>query len=559
VNEIPSLKVTLRDAFRIAAPYFRSEDKWRAVGLFACTVAAQLTLVGANVAENYWRNGFYQTLQDKDWNGFLFQFAFFSVICVFYVLNAVYQRYFTQWLTIRWRRWLTTRYLERWLDGPIHYRAMLAGGHVDNPDQRIAEDIRLFIDGVLSLTVGLIGAVASLLSFVGVLWTLSSLTPLRLFGESYVIPGYLVWTALIYAFAGSLVTHWVGRRLITIDFEREQREANFRFALVRVRENTEAIAMLGGEAAERDDLVTRFLEITRNWYRLMRWEQFVSLFAESYRQFSRYFPYFALAPLFFGGTMQLGAFMQAGSAFNRVREAFSYFINSYVRIAELAATVQRLSQFDRAMAKAEATDEPASTATGDALRIEDFVVSDAVGKEIASIGDFALTAGQAALLTGPSGAGKTSLLRGISGIWPYFAGQVERSAGRMMALPQRPYIPLGSLRRALSYPAPPGTFDDMRLKDALAAVGLSRLQPSLDVTDAWDSKLSEGEKQRLSLARVLLAEPQIVLLDEATSSLDEPSARELHRLIRNWLPKAAILSASHDRALRDIYDKALAL
>jgi vitamin B12/bleomycin/antimicrobial peptide transport system ATP-binding/permease protein len=559
VSETPSLKSTLQEASRIAAPYFQSEDRWRAIGLFACAVAAQLILVGANVAENYWRNAFYQTLQDKDWNGFLVQFAFFSVICIFYVVNAVYQRYFTQWLTIRWRRWLTTHYLDRWLDGPVHFRAMIARDHVDNPDQRIAEDVRLFIDGVLSLTIGLIGAVASLLSFISVLWTLSELTPLHLFGQSYVIPGYLVWTALIYAVLGSIVTHWVGRRLIAIDYERERREANFRFALVRVRENTEAIAMLRGEASERDDLMTRFSEITRNWYRLMRWEQFVSLFAESYRQFSRYFPYFALAPLFFGGSMQLGAFMQAGSAFNRVREAFSYFISSYVRIAELAATVQRLSQFDRTLAEAATKSKPASSGEGDVLRVQDLTVKNAAGREIVSLGNFALTEGQAALLTGASGSGKTSLLRGIAGIWPHVTGQIARTAGRMMALPQRPYIPLGSLRRVLSYPARPDAFDDLRLKDALTAVGLSRLQSSLDITDAWDKRLSEGEKQRLSLARVLLAQPDLLLLDETTSAIEEPAEGALHEMIRHRLPKTAILSASHSSALRGIYDLSVAL
>ncbi|TWA97510.1 ABC transporter ATP-binding protein/permease [Bradyrhizobium stylosanthis] len=438
MNRIASLGTSLREVARIAAPYFRSEERWSAALLFISIILAQLALVGAAVAENYWRNGFFQTLQDRDWDGFLVQSGLFSTIGVVFVLATVYQRYLTQWLAIRWRRWLTTQYLGKWLDGSVHYRAALAGGPIDNPDQRIADDIRQFIDGVISLIVGLLNAIARVVSFVAVLWTLSNLMPLQIFGESYVIPGYLVWAALIYAALGSVVTHLIGRHLIGIEFERERREANFRFALVRVRENGEAIAMMRGEASEREDLLGRFAEIARNWYRLMRWEQFVSLFAESYKYYSRYFPYFALAPLFFGGPMQLGAFMQAGSAFNSVHQAFSYFISSYVRIAELAATVQRLSQFELAMQESAFGSEAISSATDLVVDAENLVVSDAAGRELALLRRLALAPGETALLIGRSGAGKTSLLRAIVGIWPHVKGRAGRHAEPIMALPQRP-------------------------------------------------------------------------------------------------------------------------
>ena len=557
MNRTASLTTSLRDVVRIAAPYFRSKERWSAAALFICVILAQLALVVAAVAENYWRNAFFQTLQDKDWSGFLAQFGVFSVIGIVFVLATVYQRYLIQWLTIRWRRWLTAQYVDKWLDGPVHYGVGLASGPVDNPDQRIADDIRQFIDGVISLTVGLIGAIARVLSFVAVLWTLSNLVPLRIFGESYVIPGYLVWAALIYAGLGTLVTHLIGRHLIAIDFERERREANFRFALVRIRENSEAIAMMRGEASERDDLLGRFSGIAGNWYRLMRWEQFVSLFAESYKYYSRYFPYFALAPLFFGGPMQLGAFMQAGSAFNSVHQAFSYFISSYVRIAELAATVQRLSEFERAMTEAACGGEAVHSSAGQALGVDDLEVKDAAGREIVSLHRLMLAPGETALLTGRSGAGKTSLIRGMAGIWPYVKGRVVRPVERTMALPQRPYIPLGSLRRAVSYPARVGQYGDERVRDALAAVGLGHLAAFLDIEDAWDRKLSEGEKQRLSLARVLLAEPDLILLDEAMSGLERPAERDLHHLIRQRLPRSAIVAASHDEQLGDVYGRVI--
>ena len=550
-----SLKTMLREIFRIAAPYFRSEERWRGVGLFICVVVAQLTLVGAAVAENYWRNAFFQTLQNRDWPGFLAQFGVFSAIGIVFVLATVYQRYLTQWLSIRWRRWLTTRYLGKWLDGPVHYRAGLAGGSVDNPDQRIADDIRQFIDGVISLTVGLIGAVARVFSFVAVLWTLSNLMPLRILGETYVIPGYLVWTALIYAALGTLVTHLIGRHLIALDFERERREANFRFALVRVRENGEAIALMRGEPSERADLQTRFGEIVRNWYRLMRWEQFVSLFAESYRYYSRYIPYFALAPLYFGGPMQLGAFMQAGSAFNSVHQAFSYFVGSYVRIAELAATVQRLSAFDRAMTEAGQGSQAAGLTDGSGLEVDNLEVNNAAGEPIVALDHLRLAPGETGLLLGRSGSGKTSLIRAITGIWPFKKGRIAIPAGNMMALPQRPYMPLGSFRRAVTYPMPPDRFSDERIREVLAAVGLTRLSSSLDVADVWDKKLSEGEKQRVALARVLLAEPTLIVLDEAMSGLEAPSEITLHQELRQRLPQSAILSASNDERLIDLHDQ----
>ncbi|MBH5388590.1 ABC transporter ATP-binding protein/permease [Bradyrhizobium diversitatis] len=555
MNRIASLRTSLREVGRIAGPYFRSEERWSAIGLFVAIIGGQLALVGAAVAENYWRNAFYQALQDKDWDGFLTQFGVFSIIGVVFVLGTVYQRYLTQWLTIRWRRWLTARYVDEWLDGPVHYRAAVGGNAIDNPDQRIADDVRQFIDGVLSLTVGLIGAVARIVSFVAVLWTLSNIVPLHFFGESYVIPGYLVWAALIYSVLGTVMTHLIGRRLIAIDFERERREANFRFALVRIRENGEAVAMMRGEASEREDLLGRFAEISRNWYWLMRREQFVSLFAESYKYYSRYFPYFALSPLFFGGTMQLGAFMQAGSAFNSVHQGFSYFIGSYVRVAELAATVQRLSQFERTMAEAASSHEAVHPATEGGLVIENLEVSDRAGQNIGSLNRLTLRPGEAALLVGRSGAGKTSLLRSIAGLWPHVKGRVARPVERIMALPQRPYIPLGSLRRAVSYPASFEQFGNERLREVLGAVGLSHLDGDLDVVDAWERRLSEGEKQRLSLARVLLAEPDLILLDEATSALEGPAAGILHRELRQRLPGSVIISAGHDREFSEFYDK----
>lgn len=553
-----NIRRIIGEALRIALPFFRSEERWIACGLLAAAAGAQLALIGIAVAENYWRNAFFQSLQDKSWPGFVQQFWVYVVIGIGFVLANVYQRYLTQWLTIRWRRWLTARYLDRWLDGPVHYRAMIVPGTIDNPDQRIAEDIRQFIELSLSLTVGLLGAVARLLSFVAVLWTVSRLVPLTLFGEAYIIPGYLVWAALLYAVLGTVITHGIGRSLIALDFEQERREAEFRFALVRLRENAESVALLQGEASEKQDLLGRFGAIAQNWYRLMSREQVVGLFTGSYRRFSLYFPYFAMSPLYFGGGMQLGTFMQSGSAFNEVRDSFSYLISSYLKIAELSAVVQRLSQFDAVI---DAVAFPPPTPARDAqtgvisLAPSGLTVRAPTGKVIAELNRLNVLSGEAVLLKGVSGAGKTSLIRTFAGIWPYTDDGPQLGPKDSLTLPQRAYLPLGSLRRALTYPGVAALTGDAECNDALGEVGLGMLEGSLDVIDAWDKRLSEGEKQRLSIARALLIRPTLLLLDEATNALDEMSEVALHRLIRERLPHATIIAISHSAALSEVYDR----
>jgi putative ATP-binding cassette transporter len=555
-----SLKTNIREAWRIALPYFRSEERYTACGLLACVVSGQLALVAMAVAENYWRNAFFQTLQEKSWSGFVDQFLVYVAIGVGFVLATVYQRYFTQWLTIRWRHWLTARYLDRWLDGPVHYRAMIVPGRIDNPDQRIAEDVRQFIDTTLSLTVGLLGEIARLFSFVAVLWTLSDLIPVHLFGQSYVIPGYLVWAALIYAVLGTAMTHWIGRSLIPLDFEQERREADFRFALVRLRENAEAVALLRGETSEKQELLTRFRAIMQNWFRLMARQQWVGLFTGAYRRFSLYFPYFAMAPLYFGGNMQFGAFMQSGSAFNQVRDAFSYFISSYLKIAELSAVIQRLSQFGAAIesARTDLQPHPQAPVSGSSpITACHLIVSAPDGTSIVRLDQLAIARGEAVLITGASGIGKTSLFRAFGGIWPFTTGDVHIDDLACLMLPQRAYIPLGSLGRALAYPCEVTSASDAEYRDALTAVGLEVLAGDLSTVGRWDKRLSEGEKQRLSIARALLFRPAVLFLDEATAALDEDSELALHQLIRERLSSATILAISHREKLTAIYDRTI--
>ena len=552
----------LRMAAKIAALYFRSQERVAAWALLLCVIAAQLLLVAFAIAENYWRNAFFQALQERNWDAFVVQFWVFCGLGVAFVFGTVYQRYFTQWLVIRWRRWLTEHLLTQWLDGPVHYRAQLAGQGVDNPDQRLSEDVRNFIEQVLVLSVGLLGAIARLFSFVAILWTLSSIVPLMLFGQSWIIPGYLVWAALIYAVVGTILTHWIGRPLIALDYEQERREADFRFGLVRLRENAEAVAMQRGEQAERQGLLVRFQAIATNWYRLMWRQKVVSFFTTTYRHYSRYFPYLVMAPLYFGGGMQLGALMQAGSAFNEVRSAFSYLVESYLKLAEFAATVQRLSGFMEASNRthAELSDRrPGPAATDATVLAKDLVVRAPGGQQIASIDGLKLRAGDRLLVVGASGAGKTSLMRAITGIWPYRSDGLQVAAQRPLALSQHAYLPLGSLRQALAFPLAPECYPDKALHAVLTDVGLTQLARELDAAVDWGRRLSDGEKQRLSIARALLLAPDLLILDEATSALDQSSEEALHRLVQERLPAAIVIAVSHRPSLAAIYNASLSL
>ncbi len=550
-----SVRALTGEAARLAAPYFRSSERASAWALLACVIGFQLLLVGIAVLENYWRNAFFEALQQRSWDDFLLQFWVFCAIGIGFISGNVYQRYFTQWLSIRWRRWLTDHFLSRWLDGPVHYRAQLAGA-VDNPDQRLSEDIRQYIDQLIALGVGLIGAIAKLVSFVAILWTLSNLVPLRLFGIDLAIPGYLVWAALAYAVLGTIVTHLIGRPLIPLDFERERREADFRHDLVRLRDHAEAVALLRGEAEEHRGLMRRFAAIAANWYRIMHLQQIVSLFTTTYRYYSRYFPYLIMAPMYFGGSLAFGALMQAGQAFNIVRDAFSYLVESYLKLTEFGATVQRLTGFaEAATAHAHPPASVSSSAHTGRFVAENVSVHAPGGATIGKLSSLDLRPGESRLLVGPSGSGKTSVLRALAGVWPHARGRIEAAESDILALPQRPYIPKGSLRRVVSYPREEATYGEPDLTATLDAVGLSLLAPHLDTEQDWNARLSEGEKQRLSIARAILFRPDILLLDEATSALDHDSERILHALIRQKLPETTIIATAHEPLLSPLHDE----
>jgi putative ATP-binding cassette transporter len=556
---------TLAIVWRIASPYFYSEDRWAGRILLAAVVAIELSIVGLNVLLNSWNNAFYNALQDKDWDAFVYQLGYFCVLATAFILLAVYQLYLNQWLQIRWRRWLTETYLDRWLTEANHYRMQLLGDAADNPDQRIAEDVRQFIDaGILPIGLNLLNAVVTLGSFAFILWNLSAAAPLHVFGLKYDIPGYLLWAALIYAVVGTIFTHLIGRALIALNFQQQRYEADFRFNLVRVRESSEQIALLNGERAERNGLLQRFGNVVANWMAIMSRQKKLTFLTAGYRQAAVVFPYIMVSPAYFAGAVQLGGLMQTANAFGQVQDALSVFVNIYRSLAEWRAVVERLAGFDQSIvaARAAASTPPVITlAPGDAsaVTLKDVAVRLPQGTPLVSASNVSIKLGEHVLVSGPSGSGKSTLFRALAGIWPFGSGTITvPKNARVMMLPQRPYFPIAPLAAAVAYPAERGSYDEAKIAELISAVGLPALAARIEEEAHWNRMLSLGEQERLGLARALLFEPDFLFLDEATASLDEPGEETLYQLLHRRLPRTTIVSIGHRSTLAAFHQRRLA-
>ncbi len=557
---------TLAAVWRIAAPYFRSEDRLAGLTLLATLIVVELALVAIDVLVNQWYNRFYNALQEKNWDTFVWELGVFTVLATVNVALSVYDLYLNQWLQIRWRRWMTTHYLGEWLHDANHYRMQLKGDAADNPDQRITDDVKMFVESTLGITVGLLSSVVSLVSFVVILWGLSATAPLHIFGNAFEIPGYLVWGALIYAVFGTVLTHWIGSPLVHLDFSQQRLEADFRFNLVRVRENSEQIALLQGETAERGRLSHRFGRVVDNWYAIMSRTKRLTAFTSSYAQAAVIFPFVLVTPAYFAGKIQLGGLMQTASAFGSVQKALSFFVSIYRSLAEWRAVVARLDGFETAIESAAAhvaspgSIDVVSSTGSDNIDLEQLLVSLPNGTPLVAADSFSINANERTLVTGPSGAGKSTLFRAIAGVWPFGSGSIAiPSRATLMMLPQRPYFPIGSLKAAIVYPAEPGAFGSDRVRDAVIAVGLPQFAARLDEEAHWNRMLSLGEQQRLGLARALLHEPQYLFLDEATASLDEASEAALYKLIEKKLPATTVVSIGHRSTLEAFHQRNVVL
>ncbi len=553
-------KSFLAALWALTRPYWFSEARWAARGLLAAIVALNLTIVYINVLFNQWNNDFYNTLQNMDRDGFFHQIVKFSIIAAAFIVVSVYQLYLNQMLQIRWRRWLTGRYLADWIGERTYYRLQLADRGTDNPDQRIADDLAAFCDKTLNLTLGLMSAVVTLVSFVAILWTLSGTLSFTLHGSQVDIPGYMVWVALLYAIVGTVLIHVIGRPLVGLNFNQQKFEANFRFGLVRFRENAESIALYKGEADEIRALEHRFSDVVANWWAIMRRQKSLTWFRSGYGQIALIFPFVVAAPRYFAGALQLGGLMQTVSTFGQVQDALSWIINAYTQLAEWRATVDRLTTFKNAMDRAR--DEARSTAgivtilhENSAYAASNVNIDLPSGQPLLAPFSLDFEPGQSVLVTGPSGSGKSTLFRALAGIWPYGRGSVERPRNGVLFLPQKPYLTIGTLREQLCYPSAGDAFVDAELRGALADCGLDPLADRLDEERHWAQILSGGEQQRITFARALLQKPDWLFMDEASSALDEPTESRLCRLLRQRLPRTTLVSIGHHANLRDFHDK----
>ncbi len=562
------LLVSLRDAWSLAAPFWRSEERGRALLMLGALVGLNLLLVALNVINSYWGREFFNSLQNKDQAAFLELLLTwhegetgtlpgFIWLAAVFILIAVYQIYLRMALQIRWRRWLTRHYLDNWLDARAYYRVALVDPGTDNPDQRIAEDIKKFVDDTLVLGFGMLRNVVTLFSFIAVLWGLSG--AMTVFGLS--VPGYLVWVALIYSVIGTAFAHLIGRRLIGLNFNQEKVEADFRFALVRLRENVEGVALYRGEAEEKQGLLRRFNGLVENWWAIMVTTKQLTFFTAGFNQVANIFPYVVASPAYFAGSVPLGVLSQTASSFGEVQGALSWFVDNYRGVAEWRATVARLTGFVGAVSTAHAQqDSGVSTTPGTeaALHLDNITLTLPDGRVLIEGAQQKILPGEAVLIAGPSGSGKSTLFRAIAGIWPFGSGTVHvPGGGSALFLPQRAYLPLGTLRHALCYPRGEDFFSDAEIREALDLAGLAHLAPRLDHEDTWDRRLSGGEQQRVALARALLLKPDWLFLDEATASLDPEAETRFYELLKQRLPNTALISIAHRPSVAAFHSRAL--
>ncbi|MEX3557072.1 MAG: ABC transporter ATP-binding protein/permease [Burkholderia sp.] len=554
-------------AWSLIKPYWVSSESKLAWSLLLAIIAMNLTVVWINVRLNAWNGTFYNALQQKDAAQVPHLLMIFAGYAFSFIIIAVYSRYLRQLLGFRWRQWITTKALDDWFGDRVFYR-IERDRLADNPDQRITDDLNSLANSTLSLTLDLLSTVVTLLSFIVILWSIAGAATISLNGTSFVIPGYMVWAAGLYALIGSYVTHKAGHPLVSITYQQQRVEADLRFGLIRIRENAEQIAFYDGMSRERQGALDLFGHIRENWRRMMLITKRMTFVISFYAQLANIFPIAVASPRYFAGAYSFGVLMQIVGAFGTVSDSFSWFVNSYGTLVDWRATVNRLREFKRVTrashlkeSMSPATehgginlhyvDEQTLTTSGLRLTLPD-------GRPLSSIDDIAIEPGSRWLVRGPSGTGKSTLMRALAGLWPFGEGAIDAPvSAAMMFVPQRSYLPIGTLKAALAYPSAVERFSDEDCRAALRDSGLEDYAGCLEESRHWTQILSPGEQQRLAGARALLHKPDFLFLDEATSALDAENEANLYGLLAARLPGAAIVSIAHRESLGQFHDRTL--
>jgi putative ATP-binding cassette transporter len=553
----------LRQVWHLTRSYWISEEKKKAFLLLAAILVLNLGVVYMLVLLNEWNNAFYTALQNYQTEEIFSQLWRFTKLAFTYIVLAVYAYYLQQTLILNWRRWLTNRYMDEWLQSKTYYRLEMFGKDMDNPDQRISEDVSLFVTRTLSFFIGIIKALCTLLSFVAILWQLSGPLSFQFMGRTWTINGYMVWVAVGYAVIGTYLTHKVGHRLVGLNFVQQRYEADFRFSMMRMRENAESVAFYHGESHERKVFGERFKRLLDNFWKIVQKQKQLVWLNSGYSQIAIIFPFVVAIPRYLKKELTLGGLMQVATAFGRVQESLSYFVDVYASLAEWQAVVDRLTSFGAHMqAVREAGNQEhveRRFVNQPEIEIENLEVDLPNGQAILKPLSLTFEPGENVLIRGSSGSGKSTLLRALAGIWPFARGKVTMpDFEHVMFIPQRPYLPLGKLRDAVLYPGTRHRTDE-ELKALMTDCRIGYLADRLDQEADWSHVFSVGEQQRLAFVRALIYEPAWLFMDESTSALDEDTEAAMYKLLAERLTKTTLVSVGHRSTLTSFHQRALTL
>lgn len=560
MTKLKETKEFIKDLWLLTKSYWQSEERNKAFMLLIAIVALTLGIVYMLVLLNQWNNSFYSALQNYETDKLFDELIHFSWLAAIYIILSVYSYVLQQTLILNWRRWMTNRFIDIWLKNRTYYHLQMFGKDTDNPDQRISEDVRLFVEMTLSFAIGILKAFCTFASFAFVLYKLSGSLEFTFMGRVWSIDGYMFWAALVYSVIGTWVTHLVGKKLVQLNFVQQRYEADFRFSMIRLRENAENIAFYRGEQQESGVFKERFTLLLDNFWRLVTKHKQLIWLNSGYSQIAIIFPFVVAMNRYLSKEITLGGLMQVANAFGSVQTSLSYFIDVYASLAQWKAVVLRLTYFGRHMHEV--------SSEADRFHVDRFVTAEVVSADGLQVNlpdgtpllkkiSFTLEPGQNVLIRGVSGSGKSTLLRAISGIWPFVEGRISLPDTKdLMFIPQRPYLPLGTLRNALLYPGTKMISDEHLLK-LMEQCEIGYLSDKLDVVGDWSHVLSIGEQQRLAFVRAHVQQPLWLFLDEATSALDETTEAKMYMQLGSSLPNTTVVSIGHRSTLNKYHQKAL--